>query len=168
MISTEEAFRIVVDRAGTPEAVKVPLTEAAGLVLAEDIKADIDMPPFDRSAMDGFAIRGEGSTFDLMEEIAAGDARVAHVREGIAAPIMTGAPVPPGADRIAIVENCTVDGSVLTVGKVPREGANICLQGEDIKAGQVVLEAGIRLAPQQRSEERRVGKECRSRWSPYH
>jgi molybdopterin molybdotransferase len=148
MISSEEALKQILEGAGTPVARMASLESAAGMVLAEDVLSDIDMPPFDRSAMDGFAVAGEGHRFDLLEEITAGDARDAAVSENTAAPIMTGAQVPRGADRVVIMEDCTVSDSVLLIERIPAAGANICRQGEDIRAGQVVLELGSRLGPQ--------------------
>lgn len=148
MISTEDALQLVLDNSGEEPPVELPLKETSGCSLAEDVKCDIDMPPFNRSAMDGFAIRGDELRHDLLEEITAGESSDIVIKEGLAAPIMTGAPVPNGADRIAIVEDATVKDSVLYLDSVPVEGANICWKGEDIKAGQMVLERGTRLSQQ--------------------
>jgi len=159
MISTEEALRLILEGACAPIAGMASLEAAAGMVLAEDVRSDIDMPPFDRSAMDGFAVAGDGHRFDLIEEIAAGDSRDAAVSLDKAAPIMTGAPVPRGADRVVMMEDCSVTDSVLLIDRVPAVGANICRQGEDIRAGQVVLEQGTRLGPQHMGIAAMAGRE---------
>lgn len=148
MISTVDALQIVLENAGQPFVIQLPLDNAAGYVLANDIHSDIDMPPFNRSAMDGYAITGDGLRYELLEEIVAGNSGAVTLGQGLAAPIMTGAPVPEGADRIVIVENSRVDESVLYLDKVPDPGANICWRGQDIKEGQTVLEHGTRLASQ--------------------
>ncbi len=148
MISTADALQIVLENSGQPEVIQVPLNQAVGYVLADDVHSDIDMPPFNRSAMDGFAISGEGHRYELLEEIAAGNPDTITLKQGFAAPIMTGAPVPEGADRIVIVENSRVEESVLYLDEVPDPGANICWRGEDIKGGHMVLEHGTRLACQ--------------------
>ncbi|MEN8208632.1 MAG: gephyrin-like molybdotransferase Glp [Candidatus Fermentibacteria bacterium] len=148
MIPFREALRLVLDNSGEPEVEEVCIDRAVGHVLAWDIHSDIDMPPFNRSAMDGFAISGDELRHDLLEEITAGDAREIKVKPGTACPIMTGAVLPEGADRIVIVEESVVENSILHLEKVPPEGANICWRGEDIKRGQLVLEHGTRLSQQ--------------------
>jgi molybdopterin molybdotransferase len=148
MISVEQALDTVLESSGDPEKTTVRTVMAAGLVLAEDVLSDIDMPPFDRSAMDGFAVSGEAGEHRLLEEITAGDARPVTLKPGVACPIMTGAPVPEGADRVVMVEHSRVDGGILRVESVPVEGANICWRGEDIRKGDVVLSRGTRLSGQ--------------------
>ncbi|MCD4700736.1 MAG: molybdopterin molybdotransferase MoeA [Candidatus Aegiribacteria sp.] len=148
MIPFEEALKLVLDNSGEPEVEEASIDAAVGHVLASDVYSDIDMPPFNRSAMDGFAISGNELRHELLEEIVAGDAREIRVKPGLGCPIMTGAPVPEGADRIVIVEETVVEDSVLYLKKVPSEGANICWKGEDIKKGHIVLEHGTRLSHQ--------------------
>jgi len=144
----KEALKTVIESAPAPVEHRVPLSESRGYVLSRNIVSDIDMPPFDRSAMDGFAVAGEGLRHDLQDEITAGRALEIKVSPGHACPIMTGAPVPEGADRIAIVEEAVVEDSVLLLSRPPKKGAHICWQGEDIRKGQTVLEHGTRLSPQ--------------------
>lgn len=146
MISVDEALRTVLERSGQPEPVAVPCAWAAGMVLAEDISADMDMPPFDRSAMDGFAIAGDTAEHVLLDEIAAGDFSEVEVEPGVACPIMTGAPVPKGADRVVMLEHTRIEAGKLIVERVPPVGSNICVRAEDIRRGQVVLSRGTRLA----------------------
>jgi molybdopterin molybdotransferase len=148
MIPFEEALKLVLDNSGEPEVEEVSIDGAVGHVLASDVHSDIDMPPFNRSAMDGFAISGDDLRHELLEEITAGDAREIRIKPGIACPIMTGAMLPEGADRIVIVEESVVENSILHLEKVPPAGANICWKGEDIKKGQLVLEHGTRLSQQ--------------------
>ncbi|NOQ21262.1 MAG: hypothetical protein GQ565_01255 [Candidatus Aegiribacteria sp.] len=148
MIPFKKALKLVLDNSGEPEVEEISIDRAIGHVLAFDVHSDIDMPPFNRSAMDGFAISGDDLRHELLEEIVAGDARETRVKPGIACPIMTGAIVPEGADRIVIVEESVIEDSILYLEKVPPEGANICWQGEDIKKGQLVLEHGTRLSQQ--------------------
>jgi molybdopterin molybdotransferase len=148
MISTQAALDTVLEHAGMPETVDMALARAAGHVLAADVVSDIDMPPFDRSAMDGFAVAGQGKMHALREEITAGDARAVSLEPGVAAPIMTGAPVPPGADRVVMVEHARVEENRLHVETTVPQGANICRRAEDIQKGQTVLFTGRLLAPQ--------------------
>jgi len=148
MLPVDEALKQVLDNSGEPEIKEVPIHLADGHILAVDIHSDIDMPPFNRSAMDGFAISGDALRHELLEEIAAGDSREIRLKPGLACPIMTGAPIPEGADRIVIVEESVVEDSVLYLEKVPPQGANICWKGEDIKKDQMVLENGTRLSQQ--------------------
>ncbi len=148
MIPVEEALKLVLDNSGEPEMEEVSIDRAVDHVLAFDVHSDIDMPPFNRSAMDGFAISGDDLRHELLEEIVAGDAREIRVKPGLGCPIMTGAPVPEGADRVVIVEETVVEDSVLHLERVPPEGANICWKGEDIKKGHMVLEHGTRLSQQ--------------------
>jgi len=148
MIPFEEALKLVLDHSGEPEAAEVSIDGAVGHVLASDVHSDIDMPPFNRSAMDGFAISGDDLRHELLEEVTAGDVREIRIKPGVACPIMTGAILPEGADRIVIVEESVVENSILHLEGVPPEGANICWKGEDIKEGQLVLEHGTRLSQQ--------------------
>lgn len=147
MISVREAFRIIIENLNRQDMVNLPAAQCTGRVLAEDVSCDIDMPPFDRSAMDGFALRGAGSSWRLLPEIAAGTDPGPLEAHDTAAPIMTGAPVPKGADRVVMVEHTEVEDGVLTISSVPEKGANICLRAEDIQAGQTVLSSGIVLSP---------------------
>ncbi|MCK5785804.1 MAG: molybdopterin molybdotransferase MoeA [Candidatus Sabulitectum sp.] len=147
MISVQDALNTVFEN--TPSASKetVALYGTSGRILAEDVVSDISMPPFDRSAMDGFAIRGICDEYELMDEIPAGVQPQPIQRDGVAAPIMTGAPVPEGADRVVMVEVTSVSDRRLTIGKMPQKGANICREAEDITKGQTVLQRGTLITP---------------------
>ena len=125
MITVGKALQIVLARACPLKAVRVSLGEAMGRCLARDIRADRDMPPADRSAMDGYAVRAKdvssrGSVLRLVGEVAAGGSKRPKVSPGECVRILTGASVPPGADTVVMVEQtreydgphagCCVDG----------------------------------------------------------
>ncbi len=133
---------------GAPASELVALSECVGRVLAEDVASDRDYPPFDRSARDGFAVRAADlpGMLRAIGEVRAGERFAGHVGSGEAVEIMTGAPVPEGADAVVMVEFCTrgEDGSVVT-DKVPESGANITPKGSEAAAGSVVLKRGIRI-----------------------
>jgi molybdopterin molybdotransferase len=136
----------------------VVLLEAGGTVLAEDITSSVDLPQFDNSAMDGYAVRADDVagasesspvTLSVVGDIAAGDAEAHGIRAGLCARIMTGAPVPAGADAIIPVE-WTDGGAVKVVirGSTPA-GKYIRRSGEDVTSGQTVLREGTRLGAAQ-------------------
>jgi molybdopterin molybdotransferase len=147
VISFEEALETVLARPLNPGREDLELSEAVGRVLAEDVFSDIAMPPFDRSAVDGFAMQGEGEVLSLVEEIIAGPGTPPPLAPGAAAPIMTGAPVPEGADRIVMLEDTDVRGNTLMVRRPVPMGANICRRGEDLPEGGRVLAFGDPVTP---------------------
>ncbi|MBA2414588.1 MAG: molybdopterin molybdotransferase MoeA [Geodermatophilaceae bacterium] len=134
--------------------IEVALADAAGLVLAEDVRSDVALPPFDNSAMDGYAVRREDVTetptlLPVADDIPAGRTDVADLKGGTAQRIMTGAPLPPGADAIVPVERTDGGTDVVRIDVVPNLHAHIRWTGEDIAAGAVALVAGTVLdAPQ--------------------
>jgi len=149
----DEALAIVLDHTPRLEAVEVPLVEAVGARLAEPVASDIDLPPFDKSAMDGYAARARDLhatpvELEVIEELPAGVAPTKEVGPGQCTKIMTGAPVPAGADVVVIVEDTEAagDGRVRIL-KVRPENRNICACGEDIRKGRTVLEAGHAVRP---------------------
>lgn len=142
MLTPEQALEAILRSLPAPSETTVELHRSSGMVLAEDIASDIDMPPFDRSAMDGYALAGEAGSYRLADEVPAGTPDPARLEAGAAAPIMTGAPVPPGADRVLMLEKSSVDGGRLVTSAVPQEGENICFRGEDMRRGQLVLPRG--------------------------
>ncbi|MCK5131908.1 MAG: molybdopterin molybdotransferase MoeA [Candidatus Sabulitectum sp.] len=147
MISVSDALKTIFENTPSVAVESLVLEKTAGRILAEDIVSDIAMPPFDRSAMDGFAIRGVCNEYQLMDEIPAGVEPRPIQQDGIAAAIMTGAKVPEGADRVVMVEVTSVTGDRLTIKKMPVEGANICWKAEDITRGQTVLAKGTLITP---------------------
>lgn len=150
MISFENAFAIVMGQARILESEPVELHAALSRVLAEDVRSDIDMPPFDKSAMDGYACRRADlpGPLQVVETIQAGAVPVKSVGGGECAKIMTGAMVPEGADCVIKVEHTeSIDGTrVQFVGEDTLP--NICRRSEDVRTGDVVLGHGTRLGPQ--------------------
>jgi molybdopterin molybdotransferase len=154
LISFEEAQRIVLERSKPLEAERVPIERAAGRVLAEPAVALVDLPPFPSSAMDGFAVRAEDTgeaplELPVVEQVAAGSPAGRRLAAGEAMAISTGGAVPEGADSVVPVELVEErDGRVGVREPVP-EGANVRGRGGDVRAGETVLEPGIRLGPAQ-------------------
>ncbi len=157
LIPLAEARDHVLARCGGPAPVEVPLAEARGLVLAGPVDAPEHVPPFANTAMDGFAVRaldttGAPSTLDLVGTVAAGVDPVAsgiRVGPGAAARIMTGAPMPPGADAVVMVELAEVspDGTTVTVDVEVPVGNHVRAAGEDLTTGDRVFDAGTVLGP---------------------
>src|SRR5687768_5993613 len=149
MIPVSEAIRIVLDHTPQLDAESVPLSEALGRVLAEDIVADCDLPPFDRAQMDGYAVRAADTSkvparLRVVGESAAGSGWHKEMYAGEAVRIMTGAPVPAGADAVQKVEVTRElnDGAIVDILEVVEQGRSIVRRAQEIKAGQTVLSAG--------------------------
>jgi molybdopterin molybdotransferase len=149
MITFEEALKISLNQAVTFGVETISFEGAAGRVLAESIKSDMDIPPFSKSAMDGYACRRQdlANPMKVIEVIRAGMPPIQSINEGQCSQIMTGAIIPDGADTVVKVEDCTGGEAGLLVPKEIRfagekTDANICYRGEDLKAGEVVLGAG--------------------------
>ncbi|MDU8911480.1 gephyrin-like molybdotransferase Glp [Aestuariicoccus sp. MJ-SS9] len=148
MITVSEALEALFALTPTLDPEEVPLLQASGRVLAQDMAAGRDQPPFPASAMDGYAVAEAvpGQTLDVIGEAAAGHRFDAPVGKGQAVRIFTGAPVPGGATRIVIQEDVTRDGDRITIGPSPDEGPYIRPAGNDFKAGAAVT-APRRLGP---------------------
>jgi molybdopterin molybdotransferase len=138
-------------------AVGVPLLDCVGRVLAEDVGAEVDVPGFARSAMDGYAVRGEdtfgASSYEPISLRLLGQALPGSPFEGVVAPgtavrVMTGAPVPDGADAVVMAEVCEETDDRVQVSDALAPRKNVGAIGEDIRAGDVVLSAGRILRPQ--------------------
>ena len=156
LIAFEEARARVLERLRPLPVRRVPLAEALGCVLAEDAAAAEDLPPFANSAMDGFALRsedvreaGDSSPVALrvVGEVFAGSAKLPKVEPGTAARIMTGGPLPPGADSVVPVEQTETRGETVEVRLAPSARGFVREAGEDVRAGTVVLEKGRPLEP---------------------
>ncbi len=156
MRSVEEHQRVVAGMIRARPAAMVALAEAQGLMLAKDVVAQLSLPVFDNSAMDGYAVRAEdaaGATADnpvrlpVAEDIPAGRTDRLTLQPGTAHRIMTGAPVPTGATGIVPVE--ATDGGVelVTIREAPQPGTHIRLAGEDVAAGTTVLRRGQLVTP---------------------
>ena len=149
MISVAEAIQIVRQQTTTNSTEHVSIEHALGRVLAEDVVADTDLPPFDRAQMDGYAVRAQDVKevpvrLRIAGESAAGRGWHHQLEEGHAVRIMTGAPVPVGADSVQQVELTTElkDGTVVELLETVETGKSIVPRGAEIKAGEVVLNAG--------------------------
>ena len=150
MISVAEAIQIVRQQTRALPSERVKLEDALHRVLAEDIIADSDLPPFDRSQMDGYAVRAEETNgapvrLRIAGESAAGRGWHQQLREGEAVRIMTGAPVPDGADSVQQVELAheLKDGTVVELLEPAEPGRSIVKRGAEIKAGETVLQSGV-------------------------
>ncbi len=165
MISVDTAVKIVTDVTEILPPKTVPFESALGLCLAEDIRSDINMPPFDRSAMDGYAVIAEDTVrapveLTVIENIAAGHMPTKKVLHGQASKIMTGAAVPEGANAVVKVEeteDLPADNRVKILRAIDG-GKNISKMGEDMKIGQIVLRKGIHVRPQEIGVLATVGK----------
>lgn len=150
MIQFEEAVRIVLDSARSGDTEFVEMNESLFRVLAEDVNSDIQMPPFNKSAVDGYACKKENLSIELevVEIIPAGRAPEKIIAPGQCAKIMTGAPVPEGADVVIMVEDVQELDSGYIRYKKDSVKDNICYIGEDIKAGETVITANTLIQPQ--------------------
>lgn len=132
---------------------EVPLLDAVGRVLASTLRSDLDLPPFDKSAVDGFAVRAadwagadSGSVeLTLAGESKAGEPWTRPVAAGSCVAIYTGAQLPPGADAVVMVEHSRRDGDRVRLDERPTARAHICNKGQDLRRGAVVAEPGRRL-----------------------
>jgi molybdopterin molybdotransferase len=155
LLAVDEVERIIRERV-TPvaEVETVPLHAADGRVLARDVPAPIDLPPFDNSAVDGYAVRhadlraNDETRLTVVERVTAGHAAAHALAPGAAVRIFTGAPMPAGADTVFMQEDVRRDGGAVIVPAGLKPGANRRLAGEDLRAGSIALPAGRRLAAQ--------------------
>ncbi len=150
MTTFEEAYNIVVSSAKPLNKDATTLEHAINRALAEDIFSDMDMPPFDRSAMDGYACRREDlyNELEVIGTIAAGDIPMMSTGKNQCSKIMTGAKIPEGADCVLMVEQTQITGQnkIHFTGKITAN--NISYTAEDLKKGEIVLRKGILLKPQ--------------------
>ena len=149
----EDALDLLLARARPVSDVEVLDTASAlGRVLGQPLVSTLDLPPWDNSAMDGYAVktadlRGGGGRLRVAQRIPAGGHGV-PLESGTAARIFTGAPLPDGADAVAMQEVCARDGEWVRIDAPVSPGENVRTRGEDLKAGVRVLEAGTLLGPQ--------------------
>ena len=165
MITVEKALETVLAHTKTLPAEEVLLADALGRVLAEEVRADRDLPPFDRSAMDGYAVRAGDTTqapvvLEVTGQVRAGQFPDRALEPGKAVQIMTGAPVPAGATAVQPVEKTrAVDGGARVEILSPVEpGAHIARRGTEVREGDLVLEAGRTLDPASLAVLASVGK----------
>lgn len=154
LVTLDAALEIMADAAAPVAATEqIPLAEATGRILAEAIVAGFDLPRFDNSAMDGYAVDSGSFTgtgpwsFDISQRIAAGVVAEVRLAAGDCARILTGAPLPPGADAVIMQELVERAGDRITVARRPEPGQNIRRAGEEMRTGTEVLGSGTRLGP---------------------
>ena len=166
LFSVEDALNHILSKIHPLPAEAIPLTQGLGRVLADEVVSDINLPPFANSSMDGFAVRAADvqaasdaapARLRVVMDIPAGAVPQAAIQPGEAARIMTGAPVPAGADAVVPVEDTDSGWQAGTdialqesvgIRRATQPGANIRPAGEDVAVGQVVLQAGTVLRPQ--------------------
>lgn len=155
MRSVHEVRAFILDEIRTLAPIELHLQEAYGCVLAADVVAELDIPPFSSSAMDGYAIRATDARRTSADEPVmlrvVGRAPVGRPAEvtvggGEAVRIATGAPVPAGADCVVPIEHCVVEGSLVHVLRPFDDGANVRPAGQDVRAGQTLVPAGRRIS----------------------
>ncbi len=152
-LSYEEALERILAQCPPPVKVTLPLEQCLDRVLASPVHADADVPPFDKSFMDGFAVRSADvrevpARLAVVGEVAAGADSLPSVAPGETVRIMTGAPVPPDTDAVQMVEESRmVDGSTVEILKTVAPGRNVSRQGREVARGSVVLEAGRLIGP---------------------
>ena len=143
----------VAELVGLMPVLQLPLDECLGLVLAADVIAPVSLPPFDNSAMDGYAVRAADLAGELpvrlpvADDIPAGRVELNALVPGTVQRIMTGAPVPPGADAVVQVEWTDGGTETVTINQAVAAGANIRTAGDDVEKGDAVLVAGTVLRP---------------------
>jgi molybdopterin molybdotransferase len=151
MIEFKEAHQIVLDSVNILGATHCDLNDSPGRILAEDILSDMPMPPFDKSAVDGYACRKDdlGSELEVIEIIPAGVEPKHEITAGKCAKVMTGGVVPKGADTVIMVEDTELVAGNRVRFTGEKTSANICYLGEDIRRGQTVLKKGTLIRPQE-------------------
>ncbi|UCB52190.1 MAG: molybdopterin molybdotransferase MoeA, partial [Candidatus Zixiibacteriota bacterium] len=158
MIAFEEARKKVLRRAKVLPTVKRQILDSLDYVLAEDIRSGVDIPPFNNSAMDGFAVRftdvrearrRHPVSLKIIDDIAAGKTTKKQVKRGEAIRIMTGAPLPRGADSVVMVENTAAEGDQVKIYVAVGKEENVRLAGEDIRKRERALRKGTLIRPQE-------------------
>lgn len=146
MITFEEAMSAVLKHAKPLPAARTRIEDAVGRVLLEDIRSGMEMPPFDKAAVDGYAVRAADLTKNrelrCIGLIQAGDIFKGKVQPGECVKVMTGAPVPAGADAMVMVESTGEQDGLVKFDESVKKGANIARRGEDIKKGRKILARG--------------------------
>ena len=156
MIPLEEAQNLILATVPRLPSAAVPLSEALGLVTAEALAATEPIPPFANTGVDGFAVQAAdtaGATAEspvrlrIVDELPAGKAPSVPVRPGEAIRIMTGAPVPEGADAVVMVEDTSADGDFVVIARPARSGDHVRAAGGDLEVGDTAIPAGTVLGP---------------------
>jgi molybdopterin molybdotransferase len=151
MITVDQALEIILSRVRALGTETIPLEQAHGRVLAQDVVADMDLPPFDRARMDGYALRSEEAsiapvTLKVIGEIAAGATFDGVIQSGEAIKIFTGAPVPEGADAVQKIEVTESDGARVIIKEPVKAGQFITPRASEITQGAIVAHSGRLIA----------------------
>lgn len=167
MRSVDEALKIVLDNTKVLGTERIPLQDSYGRVLGEDIDSNIYLPPWDNSAMDGYAVKWEDikgaskeqpAELRIIGDLRAGSMPDKSIRNGEAIRIMTGAPVPDGADTVVRVEDTKFEGDRVSIFRSGKKGENVRKKGENVKKGDRVLSKGVIIGPGQLGATAMVGK----------
>ena len=147
MISIQQALALVSSNLIERKTIDTPISEGVGRTLAQAVYAPLSLPPFDNSAMDGYAVCGVFEKYDLVGEIQAGDTSRYVLETGKAFRIFTGAKVPENVTAVIMQEKVKVEGKSIVLDNSIKEGANVRRSGEEIKEGDLVFDAGFKLNP---------------------
>ena len=151
MIPESDARSMIADRSRRLSTVRCELPQALGLVLAEDVESDIDSPPYDKALVDGYAVSAQDfvnadsesrTALRVLEEVTAGRNPTCRVGPGEATRIMTGAPLPPGADAVIMVEQSELAGNQVTLSGAAQPEQHVLRAGASMRRGDVVAAAG--------------------------
>ena len=152
MITVDRALALVREACSAGPVERAPLSDGLGRVLASDARSDVDWPPFDTSAMDGYAVRiADAARGRALAErpglVAAGDIPPAPLGAGEAVRVMTGAPLPPGTEAVVPVEKAVRENGSVVAATPPLEGEHVRRRGESVRAGSILVTRGRRLGP---------------------
>ena len=152
MLSLEDARQLVIAQAKTDAAARtiiLPVSDALGYVLAQEVRSDREYPPFDRSTRDGYAVRAkeaqQGASLRCAGEIKAGDSVSEPLGSGTCVQIMTGAAIPPCADAVVMIEFTHRENETVTFGRPTEPGQNFVPRGSEARSGDLALSPGLRL-----------------------
>ena len=168
MIRLEEALGIILSKVETLLGERIEISSSLERVLAQDLHADFDIPGFDRSAMDGYAVMARDTSsarsdrpliLEVIADLRAGYRTSKILREGKAVRIMTGAPLPQGADAVVMVEDTEEEEDRVRIFRKVKPGENISFAGEDVKKGELVLKEGSLIRPAEVGMLAALGKE---------
>lgn len=160
MISIEQAIKLAIDAAQHLDIENIPFTEALQRIIAEDVTSDIDIPSFNKSAMDGYALRkcDANKPLKIVQTVQAGETPIKQLKQGECVKIMTGARLPDNANYVAKIEDTYIDENKHVVINQIDYKPNIRFAAEDIHKGEVILKKGTLIRPQEIASLATVGK----------
>ena len=152
MISVEQALAEILAQVPNGRPTFCALSDSVGRTLAEDIQSDIDSPPYDKSLVDGYAVIAadihSGVTLEVLEAVMAGETPTQSVQPGTAIQVMTGAPLPPRADAVVMVEQTTRDLEGVTIEQASiQTETNVMRQATSLAQGETILTRGTIIRP---------------------